>query len=320
MRARSRCRAGGSSRPIPIAVFAALREAEEEIGLPPRPCRGDRPARHLHHRHRLRDHAGRRPGARAVRAAARHASRWPKLFEVPLAFIVDPANHERHTARAARAACAASSSCPMRTATSGAPPRRCWSISPRCWRLEEERADDAGLPHHRPAAAAADRALSAVGGERGPGRAGGGRSLARPALGSGWSSPAWSSPGPCCSRWSRSAAAATGPTCRRMSTAAASCPAMSSRRPCRSDGTRSRHPCRAIAPCRGWKRRRPARCWRRWATAMRASSAARCATRCSGAPSADIDIATPLVPDEVVRRLGRCRHQGGADRDRRTAR
>ena len=42
------------------ATAAALRETEEEIGLPPRPCDPDRPARHLCDRNRVRDHPDRR--------------------------------------------------------------------------------------------------------------------------------------------------------------------------------------------------------------------------------------------------------------------
>ena len=48
------------------------------------------------------------------------------------------------------------------------------------------------------------------------------------------------------------------------------------------------------------RRARPS--WpRRWARATRASSAARCATRCSGIDVADVDLATPLRPEDVER-------------------
>ena len=139
-------------------IAAALREAEEEIGLPRDHVELDRPARHLHHRHRLRDHAGRRARAGALpvrpdpvrgRRGLRGAARLRRRSRQPPARQPRVAGHAR----------AASSCCPTRTAISGARPPACWSTSPRCWARE---AAMSRYPHHRSAAAAADGALSAV--------------------------------------------------------------------------------------------------------------------------------------------------------------
>ena len=93
---------------------------------------GGRPARHLRHRHRVRDHADRRRrrpalsaddrslrGRRGVRGAAR------PMFSTPATIARSSAN------RPGGPGCFLC--CPTKAATSGAPPPACWSIWPRFW-------------------------------------------------------------------------------------------------------------------------------------------------------------------------------------------
>ena len=101
---------------------AALREAAEEVGLPRERVAilGELPTTR---RSRLSRDAGRRLGRAAVRADARPVE-VADVFEVPLAFLLDPATSSGISA--CRASCAATSG-RFRTAiaTSGARRRRC---------------------------------------------------------------------------------------------------------------------------------------------------------------------------------------------------
>ena len=88
---------GGRAEPAtPTPIATALREAEEEIGLERGVRRGARQPADLHHRHRLHRHAGRR------RWCARRSRSQPdpfevaEVFEVPLVWLMNPANHQRH--------------------------------------------------------------------------------------------------------------------------------------------------------------------------------------------------------------------------------
>ena len=76
---------------------AALREAEEEVGLDARVRRADRLSRSLRHRVRLSHPAdGRARSGRALRCKI-NESEVVDAFEVPLAFLMNPENHQIHT-------------------------------------------------------------------------------------------------------------------------------------------------------------------------------------------------------------------------------
>ena len=72
----------------------ALRETAEEIGLAPARSRSSAPHR-LHDGHGLPRHAGRR-ARRAPLRAELDDFEVAEVFEVPLAFLLDPANHQRN--------------------------------------------------------------------------------------------------------------------------------------------------------------------------------------------------------------------------------
>ena len=76
---------------------AALREAEEEIGLVPRIRRSDRLSRSLRHRFRISHPADGGAGAGRASSCASTRSEVDDAFEVPLAFLMDPANHQVHS-------------------------------------------------------------------------------------------------------------------------------------------------------------------------------------------------------------------------------
>ena len=85
---------GGRIEQGEAPVEAALREAEEEIGLPPDRVGllGELPP--YRHRHGLLHPPGRRLGRPAGAVPARPFE-VAELFEVPLSFVLDPANHRR---------------------------------------------------------------------------------------------------------------------------------------------------------------------------------------------------------------------------------
>ena len=121
--ARSASPAAGSIPSDDGPVAAALREAEEEIGLPPAAVEVIGARRPLPHRHRLRGDAGRRP--RAARSAAR-----PNPDEVARSVrgAAPPSARSRPPDDAQRASGAGASGIIMRSTMkaggSGARPRR----------------------------------------------------------------------------------------------------------------------------------------------------------------------------------------------------
>ena len=58
--------------------------------------RGARQPADLHHRHRLHRHAGGRPGPAGARSLRLDPFEVAEVFEVPLAWLMNPANHQRH--------------------------------------------------------------------------------------------------------------------------------------------------------------------------------------------------------------------------------
>ena len=104
-------------------VAAALREAEEEIGLPPRGGRGDR------HRRRYRTVTGFEvtPVVGIVPPdlpLAPHPGEVAAMFEAPLHYLLDPAHQHEPHGDLARARAASIMRSTMRDGGSGARPRR----------------------------------------------------------------------------------------------------------------------------------------------------------------------------------------------------
>ena len=119
-------------------LACALREAHEEIGLPPGYVEP------LGYLDSYRTGTGFQitPVVAFVRpgfAPSLDSREVLEMFEVPLGFLMDEANHQKDIARVARAASAPSTPCPTRAATSGAPlpacsrtcTRGCFSDDPR---------------------------------------------------------------------------------------------------------------------------------------------------------------------------------------------
>ncbi len=78
-------------------LASALREADEEIGLGRRFRRAARLSRSLHDHARLSHRAGDRAGQAGICRSRSTATRWTRRFEVPLAFVMDPNNVQRHS-------------------------------------------------------------------------------------------------------------------------------------------------------------------------------------------------------------------------------
>jgi 8-oxo-dGTP pyrophosphatase MutT (NUDIX family) len=87
--------AAKSTPATPTPRAAALREAEEEVGLPPTGWRCWAPFAAVHHGHGLHHDAGGGAGAPGF-APTPNADEVADVFEVPLDFLMDPANHRRH--------------------------------------------------------------------------------------------------------------------------------------------------------------------------------------------------------------------------------
>ena len=83
------------------ATATALREAHEEIGLEAVRGRGARQPADLHDRHRLHRHAGGRRWCSPARALRPDPIEVAEVFEVPLAWLMNPANHQRHAVEVA---------------------------------------------------------------------------------------------------------------------------------------------------------------------------------------------------------------------------
>ena len=159
-----------------------------------------RTARRLHHRDRVHDHARWSVSWHPASRSSPIPSKSRDVFEVPLEFFLDPANHHRES-RSGRDASVIFMSCPTKSAISGAPRRGCWSISTMRSRTERAISNRAGarscfgsssnilLLFLAPLAAyavylAIMRRRAQSQGKEQP-RAG------RTVRGSGWSSPAW---------------------------------------------------------------------------------------------------------------------------------
>ena len=125
MPARFRFPAARSTRPMPRRMDAALREAEEEVGLKRRIRRADRLSRSLRHRVRLPHPADGGAGAPGFKLHI-NESEVVDAFEVPLAFLMNPENHQIHMQGIPRHGALATMRCRSRSATSGArPPESC---------------------------------------------------------------------------------------------------------------------------------------------------------------------------------------------------
>ncbi len=85
------------------AEDAALRETFEEIGLPARSDRGDRADAGLCHRLRLPHRAGASASSSPASSLSINEEEVDAAFEVPLGFLMDPANHRARKPRLAGA-------------------------------------------------------------------------------------------------------------------------------------------------------------------------------------------------------------------------